>query len=253
MAPWHFACKLRPDGDKKNLRAREGLDREKWKSFCMHSKKKLRVPQGKWPDADEMTGHAGCDRIKKMARWAAAKKKKNFICTPGEVIGQGKGVCMHTPVDRTLQKKGFWRAQALLSGCKQKKNKKGTLRAQGVEVTGQGRPAESDQTLLSPAESDQTLLSPAESDQKAAARKKNMRAQQRKWPVKKNAVRPAESDQKKICASDTAAADRPARTGLRGQTGQRPVQPVHHAGSTAFNHDGPGKNWLKTAELKFSC
>jgi hypothetical protein len=53
-------------------------------------------------------------------------------------------------------------------------------------------------------------------------------------------------DQKK------GAADRPARTGLRGQTGQRPVQPVHYAGSTGFNQDGPGKNWLKTAELKFS-
>ena len=41
-------------------------------------------------------------------------------------------------------------------------------------------------------------------------------------------------------------------TDLRGQTGQRPVQPVHYAGSTGFNQDGPGKNWLKTAELKFS-
>jgi hypothetical protein len=44
----------------------------------------------------------------------------------------------------------------------------------------------------------------------------------------------------------------PARTDLRGQTGQRPVQPVHYAGSTGFNQDGPGKNWLKAAELKFS-
>jgi hypothetical protein len=42
-------------------------------------------------------------------------------------------------------------------------------------------------------------------------------------------------------------------TDLRGQAGQRPVQPVHYAGSTGFNQDGPGKNWLKTAELKFSC
>ena len=41
-------------------------------------------------------------------------------------------------------------------------------------------------------------------------------------------------------------------TDLRGQTGQRPVQPVHYAGSTGFNQDGPGKIWLKAAELKFS-
>jgi hypothetical protein len=56
----------------------------------------------------------------------------------------------------------------------------------------------------------------------------------------------------KSCATEKAAADRPARTGLRGQTGQIPVQPVHYAGSTGFNQDGPGKIWLKTAELKFS-
>jgi hypothetical protein len=28
--------------------------------------------------------------------------------------------------------------------------------------------------------------------------------------------------------------------------------PIHYAGSTGFNQDGPGKNWLKAAELKFS-
>jgi hypothetical protein len=49
-------------------------------------------------------------------------------------------------------------------------------------------------------------------------------------------------------------------TDLRGQacadrtalTGQRPVQPVYNAGSTGFDQDGPGKIWLKAAELKFS-
>jgi hypothetical protein len=106
--------------------------------------------------------------------------------------------------------------------------------------------------------------------------KKNMRAQQRKWPVnkkkKKNVARPAGCDRiKKICTPGRQqrwkrpvnkekdapwlkkdAADRPARTGLRGQTGQIPVQPVHYAGSTGYNQDGPGKKWLKTAELKFS-
>jgi hypothetical protein len=49
-------------------------------------------------------------------------------------------------------------------------------------------------------------------------------------------------------------------TDLRGQacadrtalTGHRPVQPVHNAGSTGFDQDGPGKIWLKAAELKFS-
>jgi hypothetical protein len=43
-----------------------------------------------------------------------------------------------------------------------------------------------------------------------------------------------------------ACADRPALTG------QRPVQPVYNAGSTGFDQDGPGKIWLKAAELKFS-
>jgi hypothetical protein len=49
-------------------------------------------------------------------------------------------------------------------------------------------------------------------------------------------------------------------TDLRGQvcadrtalTGQRPVQPVHNAGSTGFDQDDPGKIWLKAAELRFS-
>jgi hypothetical protein len=57
---------------------------------------------------------------------------------------------------------------------------------------------------------------------------------------------------KKYCATEKAAAHRPARTDLRGQTGQRPVQPVFIAGSTGFDQDGPGKIWLKATELKFS-
>jgi hypothetical protein len=68
---------------------------------------------------------------------------------------------------------------------------------------------------------------------------------------------------KKFCAPDAAAhqkkrlrdwksaadlrADRPA------QTGQTPVQPVTHTGSTGFGQGAPGKNWSKAAELKFSC
>jgi hypothetical protein len=44
------------------------------------------------------------------------------------------------------------------------------------------------------------------------------------------------------------AADRPARTGLRGQT----CADRSKTGSTGFGQDGPGKIWLKTAELKFS-
>jgi hypothetical protein len=59
---------------------------------------------------------------------------------------------------------------------------------------------------------------------------------------------------------NVARLKKPQLTDLRGQacadrtalTGQRPVQPVHNAGSTGFNQDGPGKIWLKTAELKFS-
>jgi hypothetical protein len=56
-------------------------------------------------------------------------------------------------------------------------------------------------------------------------------------------------DWKKLQLTDLrgqACADRPALTG------QRPVQPVFNAGSTGFGQDGPGKIWLKAAELKFS-
>jgi hypothetical protein len=55
----------------------------------------------------------------------------------------------------------------------------------------------------------------------------------------------AEKQRKKYCATEKAAAHRPARTGLRGQTGQRPVQLVFKAGSTGFDQNGPGKIWLK--------
>jgi hypothetical protein len=61
---------------------------------------------------------------------------------------------------------------------------------------------------------------------------------------------------KKICTTEKelqltdlrgqACADRPALSG------QRPVQPVFNADSTGFGQDGPGKIWLKAAELKFS-
>jgi hypothetical protein len=50
---------------------------------------------------------------------------------------------------------------------------------------------------------------------------------------------------KKGCSWQTCA-DRPALTD------QRPVQPVFNASSTGFGQDGPGKIWLKAAELKFS-
>jgi hypothetical protein len=83
----------------------------------------------------------------------------------------------------------------------------------------------------------------------------------RLWPAReennKSAWLAARKKQRQILCnwkscSWQACADRPARTDLRGQTGQRPVQPVFNAGSTGFDQDGPGKIWLKAAELKFS-
>jgi hypothetical protein len=41
--------------------------------------------------------------------------------------------------------------------------------------------------------------------------------------------------------TNTARLKRLQLTDLRGQTGQRPVQPVFNAGSTGFDQDGPGK------------
>jgi hypothetical protein len=92
-----------------------------------------------------------------------------------------------------------------------------------------------------------------------ATRKKSARGSDR-------SRRSAARQKKKVQRDKNKAGDRPATgqkgvarlkklqvTDLRGQAGQRPVQPVHYVGSTGFNQDGPGKNWLKTAELKFSC
>jgi hypothetical protein len=134
---------------KKNLRAREGPDREKWKSFCMHSQKKkiLRAPQGKWPDADEMTGYAGCDRIKKSGALSGSKKeKKTLSARQGKWSDKAK-VSACTPLLTGLCKKRILARTGPAERLQaKKKNKKSTLRApQGVEVTGQGRW----QTLLS--------------------------------------------------------------------------------------------------------
>jgi hypothetical protein len=70
---------------------------------------------------------------------------------------------------------------------------------------------------------------------------------------KKNLQEEGTGQEKARCETKRAG-DRPATgqkgaarlnklqvTDLRGQAGQRPVQPVHQGGSTAFNQDGPGK------------
>jgi hypothetical protein len=69
------------------------------------------------------------------------------------------------------------------------------------------------------------------------------------WPDAAARLKKILRDWKKLQRRDLrgqACADRAALTG------QRPVQPVFHAGSTGFGQDGPGKIWLKAAELKFS-
>ena len=95
---------------------------------------------------------------------------------------------------------------------------------------------------------------------RAAARKKQNTVRQGSDQTRRDSMQ-----KKKVQRDKKRAGDRPATsqkgaarlkklqvTDLRGQAGQRPVQPVHYAGSTGFNQDGPGKNWLKAAELKFS-
>ena len=65
---------------------------------------------------------------------------------------------------------------------------------------------------------------------------------------KKACDRPATGQKGVARLKKKIAGDRPARTG-RSETGSTGPP----GGSTAFNQDGPGKDWLKTAELKFSC
>jgi hypothetical protein len=76
------------------------------------------------------------------------------------------------------------------------------------------------------------------------------------WTKEKDVARPAGCDRlkkkftrltllhkknkDKSCATEKAAADRPARTGWS------------ETGSTGFDQDDPSKIWLKAAELKFS-
>jgi hypothetical protein len=124
-----------------------------------------------------MTGHAGCDRIKKSGALSGRKKKKKLYL-------RARGS------DRTEKKSARGSDWSRKSAARQKK------RCSATEKSAGDRPA---------------------TGQKGAARLKKVQV-----------------------------------TDLRGQAGQRPVQPVHYAGSTGFNQDGPGKNWLKTAELKFS-
>jgi hypothetical protein len=135
-----------------------------------------------------MTGHAGCDRIKKSGALSGSKKKL-YLHTRGS--------------DRTRKK--LLHAQ-LLTGQPQKK------------VTG---------VLARQWRSDRT--------------KKNLHEEATGQEKVLRDKRKGDARLKKVQVTD-----------LRGQAGQRPVQPVHYAGSTGFNQDGPGKNWLKTAELKFS-
>jgi hypothetical protein len=130
---------------KKNLRVLSGGEvtghsmRTQKKRFCMHT------PADRTPQKKDCALRQEATGQKKVARWAAASKK-NFICAPGEVIGQGKGVCMHTPADRTQQKKDSGAHRPCWAAASKKKTKKRyTARAAGVEVTGQGRW----QTLLS--------------------------------------------------------------------------------------------------------
>jgi hypothetical protein len=99
---------------------------------------------------------------------------------------------------------------------------------------------------------------------RAAAVRKNISARSDRTEQNKKSAGGRDRS-RKSAATQKKAGDRPATgqtgaarlkklqvTDLRGQAGQRPVQPVHQGGSTAFNQDGPGKDWLKTAELKFS-
>jgi hypothetical protein len=136
MAPWHFACKLRPDSDKKkSARAwRTGQGKVEKLLHAQQKKKKiLRAPQGKWPDADEMTGYAGCDRIKKSGALSGSKKeKKTLSARQGKWSDKAK-VSACTPLLTGLCKKRILArtGPAERLQAKKKKQKKYTARAAG--------------------------------------------------------------------------------------------------------------------------
>jgi hypothetical protein len=162
-------------------------------------------------------------------KWRAErqqKRKKNFIRAPGEVIGQGKGVCMHTPVDRTLQKKDSGAHRPCWAAAsKKKKQKKYTARAAGGG-------------------SDRTGALTDAAERQQVKRKKYARPAEEKTGQKKVLCALHKATKKNLrvrhCCSWQTCVNRPVRSD-RAETG-----------STGFNQDGPGKNWLKTAELKFS-
>jgi hypothetical protein len=208
-------------------------------------KKSARAAGGKWPDAAckkkilhaHQTGQ-GVTACKRKLRapqggWQHRKNEKASACT--------------------AQKNISGRAWSDRTGAKVSA-KKYTARHR-EEVTGQGRVfMQKKEPCARRRGRDRTLLSPAEKPVRGAL---SGSKKEKKWSARQGSDRT-----EKCCATKEkgaarqklqVTADRPSWTGLRGQNGQRPVQPVHQGGSTAFNQDGPGKNWLKTAEPKFSC
>jgi hypothetical protein len=141
--------------------------------------------------------------------------KKNKKLCAGEVTGRGKGLCM--------QKRALRAPQGEVTG----------------RLTAQGKSGAPD------TQTNKKMARPSRVNDRSE--KKITGALARQWR--------SDRTQKKFLRDREKGAARQKRqvTDLRRQAGQRPVQPVHQGGSTAFNQDGPGKNWLKTAELKFSC
>jgi hypothetical protein len=185
------------------------------------TKKKSLAPLQSWSDRTEE---------KKGSARAAAADRKRLGAT--EHSGDKKilhGVltrCMPGCV-RTAPNENYWRAG--WQGC--------------AEATGHNK---------------KNVRTDAAERQQADKKNSNLRAQQSgsdrskkrilhgmlRWKTKKNTAR-----LKKLQLTDLRGQACADRTAL---TGQRPVQPVHNAGSTGFDQDGPGKIWLKAAELKFS-
>jgi hypothetical protein len=154
-----------------------------------------------------------------------AQPKKNIT------VRQGSDRTLLSACKRkTARAREVTRRCCLQSGSKKKFARQGSDRTQSGSKQKKNISARSDRT-----EQNKKSAGGRDRSRKSAARKK--KAGDRPATGQKGAAR-----LKKLQVTD-----------LRGQAGQRPVQPVHQGGSTAFNQDGPGKNRLKTAELKFSC
>jgi hypothetical protein len=276
--------------DKKSARAagREVTRRCMQKRFCMHTRpdSTQKIFLARTGPAVLLSGSKQKNKNSARAREVTghrngASEKKNSLRALGKWLHRGKEFdrakvarfCMHTK-KKFLRARQGWKRQHRGAAVYRAAARNKTLRAPQRDVTRQWAAASREKKNILRAR--EVTGRAKEGAPDTQTDKEKWRAQQSEWPVRKKITgalaRQWRSDEKKItarqrkklqrdkknrwqtcdrskrcCATEKIAGDRPARTG-RSETGSTGPP----GGSTAFNQDGPGKDWLKTAELKFS-